>query len=250
MGHYGRNTAFPEKWISGRGLMVALFRKPHLTETMSAILLGVAIQNEQIRPYPCNCCGFLTLTDPALGSYEICPVCLWEDDAVQNEDPDFAGGANSVSLTEARENYVRFGACEPAFVDKVRAPTVDEVPAPTVIQGLEPFKQAAILRGVKATLLGIVRAMLSGRVAILEGCAAVAAVAWPLDESRLDEILRPFAAVASEMDAFPTGATRDLWSPEALAIEDAKAADYARRMGGSVKDACIRLEELLRADLL
>ncbi len=38
-------------------------------------------------------------------SYEICPVCGWEDDALQKENPDFEGGANSQSLNEAREAY-------------------------------------------------------------------------------------------------------------------------------------------------
>jgi rubrerythrin len=37
--------------------------------------------------------------------YEICPVCGWEDDPVQRRDPDFAGGANTLSLNEARREY-------------------------------------------------------------------------------------------------------------------------------------------------
>jgi hypothetical protein len=49
------------------------------------------------RGYLCRCCGFLTLSDPSYGSYEICPVCFWEDDPVQNEDPSNAGGANQIS---------------------------------------------------------------------------------------------------------------------------------------------------------
>jgi hypothetical protein len=87
-------------------------------------------------PYPCNCCGFLTLTDPAIGSYEICPVCRWEDDPVQNEDPLFPGGANSVSLACARENYIRLGACEPGSSGKARPPNIGEVPGIVWIGGL------------------------------------------------------------------------------------------------------------------
>ena len=62
--------------------------------------------------FPCNCCGFRTLLSPESGSYEICPVCFWEDDPVQAEDLSFAGGANAVSLAEDRENYLQSGACE------------------------------------------------------------------------------------------------------------------------------------------
>lgn len=62
--------------------------------------------------FSCPCCGYLTLDHPASGSYDICPVCFWEDDLVQNEDPAYAGGANEPSLTEARANFARFGAIE------------------------------------------------------------------------------------------------------------------------------------------
>ncbi|MGN1350182.1 MAG: toxic anion resistance protein [Anaerovoracaceae bacterium] len=39
------------------------------------------------------------------GSYEICPVCGWEDDPVQERDPDFSGGANRQSLREYRAAF-------------------------------------------------------------------------------------------------------------------------------------------------
>ena len=38
-------------------------------------------------------------------SYEICPICNWEDDGVQVDDPDYAGGANQMSLNQARQAY-------------------------------------------------------------------------------------------------------------------------------------------------
>jgi hypothetical protein len=49
---------------------------------------------------PCPCCSSLTLS--GRGDYEICDVCGWEDDPVQSDDPEFAGGANRGSLNEAR----------------------------------------------------------------------------------------------------------------------------------------------------
>jgi cysteine-rich CPCC protein len=78
--------------------------------------------------YPCPCCGFLTLEEVPPGSFEICPVCWWEDDAVQYAHPDMAGGANRVSLNEARENVRRIGASEPEGLRSVRPPKPDEIP--------------------------------------------------------------------------------------------------------------------------
>ncbi|SET02225.1 Cysteine-rich CPCC [Kosakonia radicincitans] len=54
--------------------------------------------------YPCPCCGNMTISE--LGNYEICPVCDWEDDPVQSSDPDFSGGANTLSLLEARKEFL------------------------------------------------------------------------------------------------------------------------------------------------
>lgn len=51
----------------------------------------------------CPCCGEYIFEEK--DAYEICPVCGWEDDPVQRRDPDFAGGANSLSLNEARRKY-------------------------------------------------------------------------------------------------------------------------------------------------
>jgi Cysteine-rich CPCC len=75
----------------------------------------------------CACCGHLTLQlDP--GDYEICPICFWEDDPVQLNDPDFKPGANKVSLNEARENYRRLGVSEARFRGDVRPARPDEIP--------------------------------------------------------------------------------------------------------------------------
>lgn len=52
----------------------------------------------------CACCGYLTL--PANSQFEICYVCGWEDDDLQNEDPDLEGGANEQCLRRAREDYI------------------------------------------------------------------------------------------------------------------------------------------------
>jgi hypothetical protein len=61
------------------------------------------------------------------GTFEICPVCFWEDDNVQFEDPNYVGGANSVSLNQARENFKLFGAVSKEFVKQVRKPLPQEI---------------------------------------------------------------------------------------------------------------------------
>ena len=78
----------------------------------------------------CPCCGYVTL--PERGKSLICPVCFWEDDPVQAEDLSFAGGANAVSLAEARENYLQSGACELRLSDQVRHARIGELPIPSV----------------------------------------------------------------------------------------------------------------------
>ncbi|NIF43775.1 hypothetical protein F3J14_23415 [Burkholderia sp. Tr-862] len=75
----------------------------------------------------CECCGHRTLRDLCPGSYEVCPVCFWEDDLIQTRDPHFVGGANRPSLLEARRNYEMIGACEERALPHVRRPADDEI---------------------------------------------------------------------------------------------------------------------------
>jgi len=56
--------------------------------------------------FTCPCCGYKTLDEEAMGTYEICELCGWEDDAVQNSDPDYVGGANGISLREAQHEFL------------------------------------------------------------------------------------------------------------------------------------------------
>jgi len=62
------------------------------------------------KQYTCACCGELTLEYPDF--YEICPVCGWEDDPVQRDDPDYAGGANELSLNNYRKAMRQPSGCE------------------------------------------------------------------------------------------------------------------------------------------
>ena len=75
--------------------------------------------------FRCPCCGFYTLD--SRGEYDICEVCFWEDDPSQSEDELDDGGANHVSLVEARKNYLAFGTCTTEMVKHVRKPKPEEM---------------------------------------------------------------------------------------------------------------------------
>jgi len=76
--------------------------------------------------YPCPCCGYKTFNNPPDGTYAICAVCYWEDDPVQLKDPNYEGGANSISLKQAQKNFLEFGASRKEMVRCVRPPMWQE----------------------------------------------------------------------------------------------------------------------------
>lgn len=55
--------------------------------------------------YKCPCCGNKTLSEEPPRTYQICLICKWEDDEIQFSNPDYKGGANKMSLNEARKMY-------------------------------------------------------------------------------------------------------------------------------------------------
>ncbi len=48
----------------------------------------------------CACCG-----KAVVDFFDICEICGWENDLLQNKKPDFKGGANKMSLNEAKKAY-------------------------------------------------------------------------------------------------------------------------------------------------
>ncbi len=78
----------------------------------------------------CPVCEYLTFDndDGFPGSYNICPVCYWEDDPVQYHDHNYEGGANRVSVNQAKKNFKMFGACEESMKGNCRLPQPDEIP--------------------------------------------------------------------------------------------------------------------------
>lgn len=92
------------------------------------LIIGIGSEEGSMK-YPCPCCEYLTFDEEPCGSFEICPVCYWEDDNVQNADPSYSGGANGVSLNEGKENFARYGAIKKELSNKVRRPLANEIPS-------------------------------------------------------------------------------------------------------------------------
>lgn len=51
----------------------------------------------------CACCETPEFEED--GNYEICSICNWQNDPVQNSDPNYSGGANKLSLNKSKEEY-------------------------------------------------------------------------------------------------------------------------------------------------
>ncbi len=60
-------------------------------------------------------------------TFQICPICYWEDDGEQFFNPDSHDGANKVSLNQAKLNYLKYGAILEKYIGKTRKPREDEL---------------------------------------------------------------------------------------------------------------------------
>ena len=57
---------------------------------------------------PCPACSYRTFA--VVGDWDVCPVCGWTSDPVQEAMHDDPTGANGISLNEARKNFQAIGA--------------------------------------------------------------------------------------------------------------------------------------------
>ena len=55
--------------------------------------------------HDCAVCGTLVILDES----NVCDNCGWEEDTLQEEEHDYRGGANFISLNEAKANYKECG---------------------------------------------------------------------------------------------------------------------------------------------
>jgi hypothetical protein len=77
--------------------------------------------------FSCPCCEFFTLEKFPNNTFQICPVCYWEDDGIQLDDPTYEGGANIMSLQKAKMIFLEIGAIDITFINYVRLPILSEL---------------------------------------------------------------------------------------------------------------------------
>jgi hypothetical protein len=105
-----------ERWVATRPSIG--FDK----EALEKALLILTVNSK----FACPCCGHKTFTEKPNGTYDICPVCFWEDDPIQLDDPNYEGGANPTSLRQAQKNFIEFGACDEDMKRNVRPANSEE----------------------------------------------------------------------------------------------------------------------------
>jgi uncharacterized Zn finger protein (UPF0148 family) len=69
------------------------------------------MENKKLYDVKCPVCGETIIPEEG----EICPVCGWEHDMAQLEDPDLTGGANEMSLNQYRKWFASQRAKNPKF---------------------------------------------------------------------------------------------------------------------------------------
>lgn len=60
----------------------------------------------------CECCKIGIIKKDI---YDICSECGWEDDPFQNDEIDFSGGANELSLIDHRKRYFELKKKNPKY---------------------------------------------------------------------------------------------------------------------------------------
>jgi hypothetical protein len=129
-----RREAFYQAWNKLREIHVAAVveKRPQPSSSQDSVrdaLASIKALLASMPKLPCPCCGFLVF-DQLPGSFDICPICFWEDDVVQLRFPDFAGGANRPSLMEAQRSFAEFGASKVRHIHRVRSPTQEDLREP------------------------------------------------------------------------------------------------------------------------
>lgn len=76
----------------------------------------------------CPCCYNFTIESDDEAIVEFCEVCAWQYDWVAHDKPDISIGANHLSLSDARKNYVKYGVSKLHHKDWVRKPLAEELP--------------------------------------------------------------------------------------------------------------------------
>ena len=80
-----------------------------------------------MKKFPCPCCGYYTYNVPANKDCGyICPVCFWENDPFLASDNEKSDQNHGLTLKQAKENYLQFGASQKRLIDYTRKPKDNE----------------------------------------------------------------------------------------------------------------------------
>lgn len=89
--------------------------------------LEVVRRNTKVKKYQCPCCGYFTYHVPANEDCGyICPVCFWENDPFITFDSEPSDSNHGMTLKEAKDNFLQFGACDKEMLCHVRKPRDNE----------------------------------------------------------------------------------------------------------------------------
>jgi hypothetical protein len=92
---------------------------------------------------------------------------------------------------------------------------------------------------VREEIATVACGMVAGVVELLDGCRRIALLRGSLSEPDIsDPDLLVVVAVESELDDVPLGATREQWSPDALAAKDKEKAEYLDAANQELLRAC------------
>lgn len=131
--------------------------------------------------YACPCCGSLTLPQPSPGTWEICPVCFWEDIPLEG------WPANQTALRQAQRTCLQLGASHADWVNDVRPPIPAEARQPhwQTLDQQEATAQQALIAEITAAFQAVSRedgvTLHQARVLDAYGDAAAQAQARTLD---------------------------------------------------------------------
>jgi putative transcription antitermination factor YqgF len=112
--------------LTSREAAELLGRSHDLDSAAAALILQDFLASQRTQKDACPCCRYKTLS--GRNHFQLCPVCFWEDDGQDDHDADdVRGGPNALlSLSQARENFQKFGACEERFQKNIRKPLPEE----------------------------------------------------------------------------------------------------------------------------
>ncbi len=118
---------FVAKQVTGEAILYCFITMTgNLIGGVLVSILPLIKKKDEPKKYKCPCCNHFTF-EKKERAYDICPVCFWEDDPFQYENPMMENGANHVSLAAARVNYKHYSACDPEMRKYVRGPKKDEL---------------------------------------------------------------------------------------------------------------------------